>query len=126
MPGAILMVILQFTAPYTSAHSGHIKCMHLTIMNRMCAMHASISAVPSNCWDEFAMTAGYLLAQTPIHTLQKMPFEAWHGRKPDLSHLWDIGSCAFTLILKHNPKIYEQSFECILVGYSLNLKAYCL
>ena len=55
-----------------------------------------------------------------------MPFEAWHGRKPDLSHLWDIGSCAFTLILKHNPKIYEQSFECILVGYSLNLKAYCL
>jgi len=72
------------------------------------------------------MSAGYLSARTPTRTLQKTPFEAWHGRKPDLSHLREIGSQAFALILKHNPKIYEQSFECILVGYSPNLKAYCL
>ena len=117
---------LQFTAPYTSAHNGRVECMHLTIMNRMRAMRASTPNVPPNRWDEFAMTAGYLSARTPTRTLQKTPFEAWHGKKPDLSHLREIGSRAFALILKHNPKIYERSFECILVGYSPNSKAYRL
>ena len=117
---------LQFTAPYTSAHNGRVERMHLTIMNRMRAMHTSTPNIPSNRWDEFAMTAGYLSARTPTCTLGKTPFEIWHGRKPDLSHLREIGSCAFALILKHNPKIYERSFECVLVGYSLHSKAYCL
>jgi len=58
--------------------------------------------------------------------LGRTPFEAWHGKKPDLSHLCKVGSHAFTLILKHNPKIYEQSFECILIRYSPNSKSYHL
>ena len=78
---------LQFTALYTSAHNGHVERMHLTIMNRMCAMRTSTPNVPPNRWDEFAMTAGYLSARTPTRTLQKTPFEAWHGKKPDLSHV---------------------------------------
>ena len=72
------------------------------------------------------MTAGYLSARTPTRTLGRTPFEVWHGKKPDLSHLREIGSRAFALILKHNPKIYERSFECILVGYSPHSKAYSL
>lgn len=55
------------------------------------------------------------------------PFKAWHGSKPDLSHLYEIGCCAFILIQdQHNPKIYAKSFECILIGYSANSKAYQL
>ena len=72
------------------------------------------------------MMAGYLSACVPTHTLQKTPFEAWHRNRSDLSPLREIGSCAFALILKHNLKIDERSFECILVGYSPNSKAYCL
>jgi len=117
---------LQITAPYTSAHNGHVERMHLTLMNRMHAMWASTPNVPLNRWNEFAMTAGYLSARTPTWTLGKTPHEAWRGRKPDLSHLWEIGSCAFTLILRNNPKIYKHSFKCILVGYSPNSKAHCL
>ena len=117
---------LQTTAPYTSAHNGRAERMHLTIMNRMRAMRASTPNVPLNRWDEFALTAGYLSARTPTRTLGKTPYEVWHGRKPDLSHLREIGSRAFALILKHNPKLYERSFECVLVGYSPNSKAYRL
>ena len=117
---------LQFTAPYMSAHNGCVEQMHLTIMNRMCTMRASTPNVPPNHWDEFAMTAGYLSTCTPTHTLQETPYEAWHRKKPDLSHLHEIGSWAFALILKHNPKIYEQLFECVLIGYSPNSKAYHL
>ena len=72
------------------------------------------------------MTAGYLSAHTPTRTLGKTPFEVWHGKKPDLSHLHEIGLHTFALILKHNPKIYECSFKCILVGYSPHSKAYRL
>jgi hypothetical protein len=118
--------VLQTTAPYTSAHNGRAECMHLTVMIRMRAMRASTPKVPPNRWDEFALTAGYLSARTPTRTLGKTPYEVWHGKKPDLSHLREIGSRAFALILKHNPKIYERSFECILVGYSPNSKAYRL
>jgi len=118
--------ILQTTAPYTSAHNGRAERMHLTVMNRMRAMRASTPKVPPNRWDEFALTAGYLSACTPTRTLGKTPYEVWHGKKPDLSHLREIGLRAFALILKHNPKIYERSFECILVGYSPNSKAYRL
>ena len=104
--------VLQTTAPYTSAHNGRAERMHLTIMNRMRAMRASTPKVPPNRWDEFALTAGYLSARTPTRTLGKTPYEVWHGKKPDLSHLREIGSRAFALILTHNPKIYERSFEC--------------
>jgi len=117
---------LQTTALYTSAHNGRAKRMHLTIMNRMRAMCTSTPQVPPNRWDEFAMTAGYLSARMPTRTLGKTPYEVWHGKKPDLSHLREIGSCVFALILKSNPKIYERSFECILVSYSPNSKAYRL
>ena len=115
---------LQTTAPYTSAHNGRAERMHLTVMNRMRAMCASTPKVPPNRWDEFALTAGYLSARTPTQMLGKTPYEVWHGRKPDLSHLREIGSRAFALILTHNPKIYERSFECILVSYLPNSKAY--
>jgi len=90
-------------------------------MRTMCA---STPQVPPNRWDEFAMTVGYLSARTPTHTLGKTPYEVWHGRKPDISHLHEIGSRAFTLILKNNPKIYKCSFECILIGYLPNSRAY--
>jgi hypothetical protein len=43
-----------------------------------------------------------------------------------LSHLWEIGCCAFALIQMHNPKIYQRSRPCILIGYAPHAKAYCL
>jgi len=86
---------LQITAPYTSAHNRGIEHMHLTIINRMHIMCASTPSIPSNRWGEFAITAGYLSACTPMCTLGKTPFEVWHGKKPDLSHLHEIGSWAF-------------------------------
>ena len=55
------------------------------------------------------------------------PYEHWHGTKPDLSHLHEIGCRAFGLIQNsHNPKVFDQSIECVLIGYSQDSKAYCL
>lgn len=84
--------------------------------------------VPVNRWDEFVVTACYLRNRVPTKALDKMtPFEAFYGKKPDVSHLREIGSKAFVLILnKHNPKVYARSEECVLIGYGKDSKTYCV
>jgi hypothetical protein len=53
------------------------------------------------------------------------PYKKWYSRKLNLSHLHKIGCHAFILIQNHhNPKIFNCSTECILIGYSLDSKAY--
>src|SRR5882762_11236026 len=78
--------------------------------------------------DEMIVTAAYLRIRVPTKSLKKMtPFEAYHKMKPNVSHLREIGSRAFVLILnKHNPKIFQCSEECVLVGYSKDSKSYWL
>ncbi|KAF8654846.1 hypothetical protein AX14_008232 [Amanita brunnescens Koide BX004] len=99
----------EFTTPYTSAQNGHCERAHLTIMNLARTMCISCS-LPENCWDEFTKTAAYLLVHTPVSTLHNCtPFEAFYGHKPDLSHIHEISA---------------HSFECVLVGYTANSKAY--
>lgn len=117
---------LRFTAPYTSAHNGRVERLHRTLMNKARSMR-SYANVPSNRWDEFLLTANYLHIRTPTRSLpcNVTPFEAYHNRKPDLSHLREIGCRAFVLIQnKHNPKIYERSIECVLIGYGPDSKTY--
>ncbi len=81
---------------------------------------------PAYLWDYFVETAGYVAQRQPTTYQNKMtPYEAWYGIKPDLSHLREVGCKAFVLIQnKHNPKIYDRSLECQLIGYSNNSKAY--
>ena len=81
---------------------------------------------PEYLWDKFYLTGVYLhictlTCATPVST----PWEAWNGWWPEYSHMQEIGCCAFVLIQsQHNPKVYEQSVECILIGYDLKYKAY--
>jgi transposase InsO family protein len=116
----------QTTAPYTSAHNGCAEHLHRTLLGKAWAMWLSCNA-PTYLWDEFCVTSAYLTNLTASTTLQgKMPYEAWTGRVPSLSHLREISCHAFTLIQTHNPKIYQRSRPCILVGYAPHAKAYRL
>jgi hypothetical protein len=115
----------QFTAPYTSAQNGRVERLHRTLMGKARAMRISCN-VPVNRWDEFVLTACYLSNRTPVVSQENhTPFERWYGHKPNLSHLREIGCRAFVLIQnRHNPKVYSRSVECVLIGYSLDSKAY--
>ncbi len=116
---------LQVTAPYTSAHNGIAERRHRTVFELGRAMMAECKA-PAYLWDYFVETAGYVAQRRPTTYQNKMtPYEAWYGVKPNLAHLREIGCKAFVLIQnKHNPKIYDRSLECQLIGYSSNSKAY--
>jgi hypothetical protein len=115
----------QFTAPYTSAQNGHVERLHRTLMGKAHAMRSACD-VPVNRWDEFVLTACYLSNRTPVSSQAgHTPYERWFDHKPDLSHLREIGCRAFVLIqAQHNPKVFNRSVECVLIGYSLDSKAY--
>jgi hypothetical protein len=115
----------QFTAPYTSAHIGRVERMHRTLMAKARTMRI-YAGLPANLWDEFYLTATHLHAKTTTKSLSgKTPWELWYGRIPDYSYMREIGCRAFVLIQnKMNPKIYERSIECILIGYDGKSKTY--
>jgi hypothetical protein len=93
-------------------------------MNRARAIHSD-SRRPPSLWGECMKAAGYIKNRMPMRTLKKKtPFEVWYGRRPDLSNLRELGCKAWVYTMGDNPKIYNRSTECILVGYSENSKAY--
>ena len=117
----------NFTVPYTSAHIGHIECLHCILMAKAHTMHLYMGC-PPELWDEFYLTANHLQDKTTTQLLLgTMPWQEYYGHKPDYSYMQEIGCKAFILILnKHNPKLYGHSLECILIGYNENAKSYHL
>lgn len=116
----------RFTAPYTSSHIGRVERMHRTLMAKARTMRIYANC-PPNLWDEFYLTAAHLHSKTLTRSLKEgiTPWEKYHGRKPDYSYMREIGCHVFVLIQnKHNPKVYDRSIECILIGYNPNAKTY--
>ena len=108
----------QLMAPYTSSQNGHVGCTHRTIMDRARSIHSDLR-LPVNLWGECMLTLTYMKNHTLLRSLKgKTPFEAYYGKKPNLSHLQEIGCHAFVLKQGLNPKIYNWSIEYILIGYS--------
>ena len=99
--------------------------MHRTLMGKARSMRL-YAKLPPKLWDEFYLTVAHLHVRTTSRPLKgKVPFELWHGRKPDYSYMREIGCRAFVLIQNsHNPKIYARSIECILIGYDAKSKTY--
>ena len=115
-------ITVTFTAPDTSAQNGRGERVHLTLMNQARAMRISCQ-LPANLWDEFMFTAAYTRARTASRSTGKTPFELYEGRKPDLSHMREIGCKAFVL-QPNNPKVGVRGEEFVLIGYAQNSKAY--
>jgi len=82
---------------------------------------------PASLWDEFCATSAYLtnfIASSSIDG--KTLYKLWFDRKPSLSHLRKVRCRAFALIQTHNPKLFQRSTPCVLIGYAPNAKAYHL
>jgi len=79
-------------------------------------------------WAEVVATSIYLLNLSPIKAvMNRTPYEAWHGRKPSISHLRVFGCVAYAL--KHpqiRQKLDEKTEKYIFVGYCTQSKTYKL
>ncbi|HEV7737689.1 MAG TPA: reverse transcriptase domain-containing protein, partial [Chlamydiales bacterium] len=116
----------QLTAPYSSFENGKSERQHRTLMDRARSILAQ-TGLRTSMWGECILTSCYIKNRTPTNALKgKTPYEMWHNKKPDLSHMREIGCQAFVLKndLSKTPKIYSRSIECVLIGYADNSKAY--
>ena len=66
--------------------------------------------MPAVFWGEAVVSAVYILNRSPTKALDgRTPYEAWHGRKPAVSHLRVFGCLAFTKDLSHISKLDDRS-----------------
>ncbi|CAO2153577.1 unnamed protein product [Urochloa humidicola] len=82
--------------------------------------------MPSMFWGEAVATAIFLLNRAPTKSLDGMtPFEAWHGRKPDVHFLRTFGCVAHVKTTKpHLKKLDDRSAPAVFIGYEPDSKAW--
>jgi hypothetical protein len=81
--------------------------------------------MPAVFWGEAVVTAVYILNRSPTKALNgRTLYEAWHGRKPAVSHLRVFGCLAFAKELGHVGKLDDMSTPGVFIGYVEGSKAY--
>ena len=71
-------------------------------------------------------TAVYILNRCPTKSLnKKTPFEAWHGKKPNVSHLRTFGCVAHVKTVGPGlKKMSDRSKKMVFIGYESGTKGY--
>jgi len=105
------------TAPYNPSQNGVAeRCFH-TLFERTRAILTS-AKLPIRLWGEAIMTVTYLKNRSPTTALDKItPYEAWHGKKPDLSYLHTFGCIAYHHVEGARRKLDDKSLKCQFLGY---------
>jgi hypothetical protein len=71
------------------------------------------------------VTTVYILNRSPTKALNgRTPYEAWHGRKPMVSHLRVFGCLMFVKEVGHIGKLDNRSTLGVFIGYAEGSKAY--
>jgi len=110
-------IIHETTAPYSPDQNGVAERANRTILERVKSV-ISEGKLDKQLWMELAQTVVYLKNRSPTTAVYTTPYEAWHGIKPDLSHLRILGSTAYIHIPKEKRiKLDTHSHRGILVGY---------
>ena len=86
------------------------------------------SGLSNSFWVDAISTASYVQNSLPTATLhKKTPYESWHGSKPSVGHSRVFGCLAYVHIPdEKRKKLDDKSKKCIMIRYSLDLKAYRL
>lgn len=110
-------IVHEITAPYSPDQNGVSERANRTIVERVKSIIAD-GRLPKELWMEIASTVVYLKNRSPTVALSTTPYEAWYGKKPNLSHLRIIGSTVFVHVPKEKRiKLDSNSNKCTLVGY---------
>lgn len=127
-----LGIVLHATAGYAPKQNGVAERGNQIIGVKARAMMTE-SGVPLYFWYQACSTAVFLTNRriTTAVLGNRTPFEVWHFRKPNISHLRVFGCKAYRLIRKELrlSKFQESSSEGVLVGYdddNFNLQVYDL
>lgn len=116
----------QLTVEYRPQQNGFAERANRTIVEMSRCMLLS-SNLPEWLWGKAVNTSVYLRNRSPTKLLSKTPYEAWCGKKPAVNHLRIFGCISIVLNKrKGNYKFAAKGFECAMVGYLPESKAYRL
>ncbi|WVZ70677.1 hypothetical protein U9M48_019320 [Paspalum notatum var. saurae] len=114
----------HYSAPYSPQQNGIVERRNQTVVGMAWALLKQ-RGMPAVFWGEAVATAVYILNRSPTKALNgKTPYEAWHGRKPAVSHLRVFGCLAFVKELGHIGKLDDRSTPGVFIGYAEGSKAY--
>lgn len=114
----------QYTAAYSPQQNGisERKNRSLCEMARCMLLEAGLD---QKYWAEAVNTACYLQNRLPTAAVERTPYEIWHGRMPDFSHLRLFGCSAYVMVPPvQRKKMDPKADKMIFVGYSDDHKAY--
>jgi hypothetical protein len=112
-------IIHQRTPPYTPQHNGVAERLNRTLLEKERAMRIAAN-LPKSTWGESLATANYLRNISPASGQERTPWELFHGKKPDVSHLRVYGSRVY--VKKESSqvtKLEDRSEKGCLVGYDV-------
>jgi hypothetical protein len=83
---------------------------------------------PNQYWVEAISCSVYILNRAPTKRVKDMcAYEAWNGRKPDVSHFCVFYCIAYAHIHDHiRRNLVNKSENCVFIGYNEQSKAYRL
>ena len=111
---------VQMTAPYSPSQNGAAERLNRTLVELARAMIISRD-VPMFLWEYAIQHAAYLRQRASTKILPDItPYEAWHGRKPNVAHLREFGTPVYVLLQGQNkrPKLLPKSKQQIFFGFN--------
>jgi transposase InsO family protein len=83
----------HLTAPYTPQQNGVVERRNQTIVGMARSM-LKAKGLPAAFWGEAVTTTVFILNRSPTRSLKGVtPYEAWHGKKPDVSFFEYVWVC---------------------------------
>ncbi|KAK8452765.1 hypothetical protein SEVIR_5G164650v4 [Setaria viridis] len=83
--------------------------------------------LPAAFWGEMVSTVVFILNRSPTKSLKgTTPFEAWHGRKPNVSFLRTFECVGHVKETRPGLKLDDRSRPMVFLGYEPGKKAYRL
>jgi hypothetical protein len=114
----------HYSAPYSPPQNDIIEQRNQTVVGMARALLKQ-RGMPAVFWVEAVVMAVYILNRSPTKALNgRTPYEAWHGRKPVVSHLRVFGCLAFGKEIGHIGKLNDRSTPRVFIGYAEGSNAY--
>ena len=100
----------HLTVPYSPQQNGFVERRNQTVVGMARSM-LKAKKMPAAFWGEAVSMAVIILNRAPTKSLKgTTPFEAWHGRKPDVSFLRTFGCIGHVKKTKPNlAKLEDRS-----------------
>lgn len=112
----------EYSAPYIPEDNGKIERIWGTVVNMARSM-VNNASMKKQYWG-FALKAAFYIKNRCLHAaIGQTPYEAFHGVKPDVSHMRVFG-CQCFILEEVRKKLDPKATEGVFLGYSNYSNAY--